>query len=325
MDQVADVGIERLADLYWRLVQTTISGDDPTDLREQLSAEFARILIVADLLGRENSVQNAERVAGVEFEFDDEVIIPQGAEQFADKRIDSILGKNMIGIAREFRESIPSISRRIMERAQMLGGWARVIWARESQQILRILAPTLMKAVGSGTPLTDFFTSAEHKLARTEFRDLTRARLETIARTNVSTATNTAAWEVKQSEPVINATMFFEYVATDDGRVRPHHWAFDGFIAPSDWPSWSVIVAPNGFNCRCSPFRSIFRREAMSRGLVSKKDGRPLENRYKRTWRRAIAAGLLTGEGHLTGAEVQMIDRQGNKIRDTFPQRGFGT
>lgn len=325
IDRLVEIAGQRIGDLYLRYVEQVLAGSpDAAGSVGALVGLTSRLLIIADLVGREEFASEAVR-AGLDIETDDpeSINIPENAQFASDDKIRRILGKPLEDIARAFADSVPQITRRIFAVAERSGSLARLLWARESVQILRHLAPTLSKQLTSGVSLRDFFTQAEHRLARTEFHDVARARLETIHRTNIATATNRAVFEEKTRPEIISATSFFEYLAVDDTRVRPHHWAFDGFIAPTDWDGWQAIWPPNGYQCRCAAPRSIFGPEALRRGLISKQDGRPLESRYKRTWKKAVAAGLLTAGGTLTGAKVQMIDRQGRRIRDSFPQEGF--
>ena len=76
-----------------------------------------------------------------------------------------------------------------------------------------------------------------------------RARLNTIYRTNLQSAYAAGAWEgIQQGK---EDAPYLLYDAVDDNRTRPEHAAIDGALMPVDHPYWRAHAPPNGYNCRC--------------------------------------------------------------------------
>lgn len=92
---------------------------------------------------------------------------------------------------------------------------------------------------------------------------LSRARLETIIRTNVQTAYAAGQWlsyeKNKKFQP------YLMWSAINDSRVRPAHLAMDGYIAHVDDPIWKVWRPPAGYNCRCTQI-ALTEKQALARG-----------------------------------------------------------
>lgn len=338
--------IDRIQAQYIKFIRATLLGDeyDPTRLIEMT----ARALLLADLEGRAYATVQAKR-GGVELEFDDDRQIdlipdlpdnlqyaagnvgpdipnlPAAAVAVTSPRIGGLItGKPLKTMAKAFRNAVPQIGQRIVAQALRMGGLARKLWAEESVAVLKTLAPIIEKQLEEGVSMQEFFFDAQRATQRAEFREVARSRLENVFRTNLTSAAGEAAFEASHDEKIMFAVWGYQYHAVDDNRVRPQHWAFDGFIAPKDWPHWRTIMVPNGYMCRCAPGVTLFTGDARRLGLVDDK-GQTVAKRYQKTWNRAIAAGLLTATGDLTyPRQVQMIDRLGNKHVDSFPQQGFG-
>lgn len=78
------------------------------------------------------------------------------------------------------------------------------------------------------------------------------ARLETIARTNVSEAVNEARYATFTDPDLEGLVVALEYSAILDDRVRDNHRAWDGVTLRPDDPRWFGPPdrrPPNGFNC----------------------------------------------------------------------------
>lgn len=339
--------IGRIRKQYSQFI-TAILLDQEFDTAD-LVETTARALLLADLEGRTYAVAEAQG-AGIDFAFDEPEalsLIPDLPEALhyakangGSPKIPGLppavvaIGAPRIGkaiqtmplkkMAEAFRRSVPGITARILAQARRMGDHARLLWARESTAILEVLAPMLQRQLAEGVSLAQFFLDAESLGERAEFGRIARSRLENIFRTNLSTAAGEAAFEESHDGRIIEAVRFYRYRAVSDNRVRPQHWAFDGFTAPKDWPYWRAISIPNGNMCRCPPAGTLFLGDARRMKLVDDL-GVPIAARYKKTWSAAIAAGLLTQTGDLTFPRVvQMIGRNGEKVADSFPQQGFG-
>lgn len=92
---------------------------------------------------------------------------------------------------------------------------------------------------------------------------LSRARLETIIRTNVQTAYSAGQWvNFEKNKKFLPYLM---WSAINDSRVRPAHLAMDGYIAHIDDPIWKVWHPPAGYNCRCTQI-ALTEKQALARG-----------------------------------------------------------
>ena len=108
---------------------------------------------------------------------------------------------------------------------------------------------TLTKALREGT------TSATFKkdvLPAFEAEGgISRARLETIFRTNIQSAFMAGRYAQLMQGRLMT---WWRYSAVNDSRTRPTHRALNGIVRHRDDPFWDVFFPPNGFNCRCSVF-----------------------------------------------------------------------
>ena len=78
----------------------------------------------------------------------------------------------------------------------------------------------------------------------------TRARLETIARTNVSDAFNQANLAVYNDPDLGDFVEAYQYSAITDSRTTEFCNSYNGRIFAKDDPIWAQITPPNHFNCR---------------------------------------------------------------------------
>jgi len=77
------------------------------------------------------------------------------------------------------------------------------------------------------------------------------ARLETITRTNISSAYNQGRKAYFEDPTLEGFTQAYQYSAILDDRVRPNHAKMDSRIYAVTNPIWDTWTPPNGFNCRC--------------------------------------------------------------------------
>ncbi len=347
IDRIAGELLDLTFDAYMDGIRALLL-DEESPAIEAVVQRTARAILVARLEGAAYAIGPIRR-AGVTCKFDDpdDIEFTSDDEQFASHRVGEcvpigdaalkasedyaakdaklIKGAHLDKIAKAFAFSVPEIKRRIIREAQLSGSLARQIWAAESVAIFETLKPIIQRQIEKeGIGLRSFFFDAQRATMRQEFGEVARGRLENIYRTNLTTASSEAAWKETHEGPAFDIVSFFEYVAVDDSRVRPHHWAFDGFVHVKDWEGWKVIWPPNGYMCRCAPPITIFPTAAKRRRLLNS-DGSLASNGMTRTWANAVSAGLLTPAGQLTYPRiVPMRDRNGNQREDSFPQSGFG-
>lgn len=93
---------------------------------------------------------------------------------------------------------------------------------------------------------------------------LTGARLDTIYRTNLGSATAVGRYE--QMQATAKTRPYWKYVATIDPSTRPEHARLDGTIRPAGDKFWDKFYPPNGFNCRCR-VQSLREKDMDRKGL----------------------------------------------------------
>ncbi|MDO4693056.1 MAG: phage minor head protein [Eikenella sp.] len=95
---------------------------------------------------------------------------------------------------------------------------------------------------------------------------LTRARLETVYRTNMQSAFMAGRWQELQDN---KAHMpYLQYTAVMDSRTRPRHRALHGLVYHIDDAFWDAFYPPNGYNCRCT-VTAYSQRDLDRRGLAA--------------------------------------------------------
>ncbi len=106
--------------------------------------------------------------------------------------------------------------------------------------------------------------------------DWTRSYVDTVVRTNLSTAYTAGRFREASDHFVRKVMPAFPFQAIRDHRVRrgrkedhgENHLALDGMVASTSWDGWRVYAPPNGYNCRCS-IRLVSVAELERRGLYS--------------------------------------------------------
>mgnify|MGYP003666810796 CR=1 FL=1 len=99
-------------------------------------------------------------------------------------------------------------------------------------------------------------------------QDAVAARLETVFRTNLSTAFNQANAAAYRSSDVQDIAPLIMLTEINDNRSRPHHAAMDGYVNTSVYFDTKNIHPPNGYNCRGGT-RIVTWSEAERMGFVS--------------------------------------------------------
>lgn len=105
-------------------------------------------------------------------------------------------------------------------------------------EIIKELEEVLPTLVGTRDPETGKIDKQE------------RARLETIARTNISTVFNQAQLAVYNDPALGDFVVAYEYSAVLDSRTTQFCRTYDDRIYAKNDPIWGTITPPNHFNCR---------------------------------------------------------------------------
>ena len=118
------------------------------------------------------------------------------------------------------------------------------------------------RAIAEGRTLEEFRREAGPLLEQEGITS--RARLETIFRTNVQGAY--LAGRYAQMLEAVKFRPYWRYSAVNDSRTRPSHRALHGLVRRYDDPFWDVFYPPNGFNCRCT-VSSLSERQVRAAGI----------------------------------------------------------
>lgn len=282
-----------------------------------------RALALASIEGRALSIENVLH-AGAELDIDNDPVSGPRVEvsmmrsRYADSRQlpDRIWTTQFKEAVDEFSKTVPGLQGAMSDALRWGESQSWFISGVESDWVVGSLANEVKKQLGiEGIRLGEFWAKSE------TLTNLGRARLETVFRTTMGQSISAGRWVQDRSPLVREICPIFRYDSLTDNDTRPHHLAFNGFVAPSDMPIWKTINPLNGFNCRCSR-EAILASEAARRGWLTA-TGEPDWTNIRRTWSNAIRAGLLDNTGNLTGREVVLLDADGRKVKDTFPARGF--
>jgi SPP1 gp7 family putative phage head morphogenesis protein len=81
--------------------------------------------------------------------------------------------------------------------------------------------------------------------------NLTKARLETVYRTNLNRAASQGQLDIVREPTVRKFVPLMQFSSTKDNRTRETHKAMNGYVATVDQIDAQGINTPAGFNCRC--------------------------------------------------------------------------
>lgn len=119
-----------------------------------------------------------------------------------------------------------------------------------SMQLLEDFQDEIERMIVDGTEMEAFRKNVLPSLmSRNGWTGTTPWHIETILRTNVQMAYGVGHLEthVKMAAEF----PFWRYVAINDSRVRPSHYALHGRIYPANHPFWRTHYPPWDYNCRC--------------------------------------------------------------------------
>ena len=276
---------------------------------------LARSLLLGQLIGAARVVQKAKTL-GASFVFDDEPIL---ADRFAKVGIDfgdgdeSFISAEFVESIQSFQDRVPRLRREVdlmklkamslastitdaerqgglsflAEKARAIGSAIRhSFWASDSDigtivNLKAILADVMRGTATKGQMqnLPSFID--ESQLAGAS--NLTRARLETIYRTNIVSAFNDGQAEIL-NRPEVQATI--PLVMISEGRDRRtrgnpiglypepgRHYQMHGYVNTQDEIDRQGLRPPNGYNCR-GGLRPLGVGESRRMGLLDA-SGRP--------------------------------------------------
>ena len=129
----------------------------------------------------------------------------------------------------------------------------------EKLSIINEIKSSLVRALEQGKTFSEWKKEID-------YASLSRARLETIYRTNIQSAFGAANWDKMNADKEL--LPYAMYVALGDDRTRETHARLSGTIRKIDDPFWNGRRPPIDYNCRCTMV-SLSAREAESMGITS--------------------------------------------------------
>ena len=285
---------------YIEAVASTIEGKPNGQAWHDFEVVMSRVFMLTQLLGVSKVVEEAE-IAGGHFEYDNQ------KEEYGKKDTDWPVDTGMDDFFVEpyweaidlFEDRVPMLRDNAVEMMNQARENAKEIAKAEKMNIEANVDP-ISRSVGEALNKPFFVTGADQStiidikqvLANTlrgvsndeyaslpEFIDivqqmdgaqgLTAAHLETVFRTNMSTAFNegnAAAYRSKEVKDIAPLIMLTEL---DDDRSRPHHASMDGYVNTSEYFDANNLHPPNGYNCRGGT-EIVTWEDAESMGLVGR-------------------------------------------------------
>lgn len=209
-------------------------GQGGTFALERLAAVLATALLYGDLLGRYQTLREADLRGASRAATFAAGVAPLLEVPFAEGIRDLVTREPRL--ARDFE----ALSR--LYQGEHGFGLARAADLTITQRVQSLLGEAMAR--GGGTR-----AAAEQAIA--EAGDFTVAYSENVLRTNFATV-YTEGRIAKAQEPAVRAVCpALRFTAIGDSRTRPNHRAADGLVAAPDDPVWRFLRPPLGYLCRC--------------------------------------------------------------------------
>ena len=276
----------------------------------EFALAFARAQVLASLYGRARAARQA-RLLGVEMPFDDQEV-DENVARFQRTKVEFEPGPFLEAV-RGFADKVPRLRPEVNELVNRARAQAQAIVEAEQAGVVDLLAarsPLVDRAVRGS-----FFVTGADKTTTVDLKaliaqairgqvsvdeagemvglnlsqfveeaqlagasNLTKFRLQTIYRNNLSSAYNDAQVRVLDSEPVRRLVPLMQLTEIRDRRTRGNpngfypdkgfHWQMNGFVGTIDDFRRLGIVPPNGHNCR-GGLRALSLAESRRRGFVT--------------------------------------------------------
>lgn len=252
-----DAALERMQEAYFNALAMQQEGLGAEPAWSVFRRLFIRSYILAGLFGQAESVQQAKR-AGVEVNTENVPIEPSElAEQY--QMEGAIITRPFAEALNEFDSLVPLLRNEVDLLTN--DAKARAFWVTdiESKEALVAIKKQLRGRLESNTlGLQGFINLTKDTPAEA----IGANRLETIFRTNTSSAFNAGRHKQMTNPRIVDKTALWRLDEIQDRRTRGNprglypeagpHFQMDGFIAPPNATVWKVIWPPNGFNCRAT-------------------------------------------------------------------------
>lgn len=175
--------------------------------------------------------QDAGRSAGTESPIDPRFDLPPA------EAIDYFKAKKVVS-----KKVFNELSKEAQQSAFTVSGVYR-------EDVLQGLKSELVTALKEGSTQQETIKRFKDILSTGKHQELGEFHLETVFRTNMSTAYSTG--RRRGLEEITDAFPFWEYHTVGDDRVRPAHAALNGITLRFDNAFWNTHFPRWDFNCRC--------------------------------------------------------------------------
>lgn len=279
--QIARASVLALRDAYADAIAASLVGDDAADVWERLRVGYERSVILTRLTAAAQVWRQVPRVERAKKDdpfdlsigssvFEEAVAAILGREPRLRSTVDLLrdlaAGQARMFVALEMSDGLGFIAKRstAIQEAIRRSFWVSGVDAPTVVNLRELVAETIRTgATPKGITLPEFIDRAQLEGAA----GLTRARLENVLRTNLSTAANEAHADTLRAPEVRIVLPLVELMEIKDRRSRPHHAQMDGYINTIEVFDALQLWPPNGFQCRGST-RGVTIVEAQRMGLV---------------------------------------------------------
>lgn len=271
---------------YLAALTKQLHGQDAVEEWSEFRRLFSRAYILAHLIGRAMAVQGLVN-QGAEIEVHNRPLRHEDFVTYAESKR-NIVTAPFVDALKQFAARVPMLRRvvdRVSAEAKARAFWISNVESTEAIAKVRDRLKETLKGEGQFIPFTKpsgVVTPWRSPVSMTAFLDdeeaalgLTRARLETVYRTNIMAALNEGHMRQALDPEVVDHVCLLQLHEIRDDRTRGapgtdnpgHHWQMDGFVERPDHPIWATIMPPNGYQCRAyiSP---LTWRKAESMGLA---------------------------------------------------------
>lgn len=297
--------------LYLDALTAQMLGGDGEAEWDEFRKVFARALILSNLTARVDTL-NALAGEGIEPEVENEPFQPEELQFQAPAS--GLLSEPFTEAINAFASRIPNLRIEVDAMLPEARAQAFFVTGVESREAIISIQAKLGRtmeeiATRPDVGLRDFIDWTQEEGAA----NLAEARLETIYRTNTSTANN--AGRFQQLQQLDEFIAMYRLNEIQDARTRGNpaglhpdagpHFQMNGFMAATNDSIWGVIWPPNGFNCRAS-VSPISWTSARRMGLADENDVLDVQAVEARNGPRRgfVESGAYPDEGFSSGAAV---------------------
>ena len=121
----------------------------------------------------------------------------------------------------------------------------------EKERVVQAVQDELGRVMAGGGTVADFQEGVKALFETHGIAPTSDWHLETVYRTNASSAYGAAHWRELHEPGVAEMFPYYRYLTVGDARVREEHAMMHGLVFRADDPIWQTWWPPNGYNCRC--------------------------------------------------------------------------